>query len=34
MQEFLHALEHSAIETLMMLPFLAIAFFILEYIEA
>ncbi|MBR5779452.1 MAG: arsenic efflux protein [Clostridia bacterium] len=34
MQEFLHALEHSAIESLMMLPFLAIAFFILEYIEA
>ena len=34
MHEFLHALEHSAIESLMMLPFLAIAFFILEYIEA
>ena len=34
MHEFLHALEHSAIDSLKMLPFLAIAFFILEYIEA
>ncbi len=34
MHEFLHAIEHSAIDSLKMLPFLAIAFFILEYIEA
>ena len=34
MHEFLHALEHSAIDSLKMLPFLAIAFLILEYIEA
>ena len=34
MHEILHALEHSAIDSLKMLPFLAIAFFILEYIEA
>lgn len=34
MHEFLHALEHSAIDSLKMLPLLAIAFFILEYIEA
>ena len=34
MHEFLHALEHSAIDSLKMLPFLAIAVLILEYIEA
>lgn len=34
MHEFLHALEHALIDSLKMLPFLAIAFFILEYIEA
>ena len=34
MSELIHALKHSALDTLKMLPFLLIAFFILEYIEA
>lgn len=34
MQELLHALEHSLLETLKMLPFLIIAFAILEIMEA
>lgn len=34
MHELLHALEHSLLDTLKMLPFLAIAFLILEYTEA
>ncbi len=34
MQELLHALEHSLTETLKMLPFLIIAFAVLEIIEA
>ncbi len=34
MQELLNALEHSLLDTLKMLPFLAVAFLILEYIEA
>ena len=33
MNEILHALEHSIWDTLTMLPFLLIAFLILEYIE-
>lgn len=34
MHEFIHALKHAGIDTLKMLPFLLIAFLILEYIEA
>ena len=34
MHELLHALEHSLLDTLKMLPFLAVAFLILEYTEA
>lgn len=34
MHELLHAFEHSILDSLKMLPFLAIAFLILEYIEA
>lgn len=34
MQELLHALKHASLDTLKMLPFLAVAFLILEYIEA
>ena len=34
MQELLNALEQSLLDTLKMLPFLAVAFLILEYIEA
>ena len=34
MHEILHAAEHAAIDSLKMLPFLVIAFLILEYIEA
>ncbi len=33
MHEILHALEHSLLDTLKMLPFLAVAFLILEYAE-
>ncbi|MBR5858684.1 MAG: arsenic efflux protein [Clostridia bacterium] len=34
MHELLHALEHSLLDTLKMLPFLAVAFLVLEYTEA
>lgn len=34
MHELLHAFEHSLLDTLKTLPFLIIAFFILEYLEA
>ncbi len=34
MQELLHALEHAALDSLKILPFLLIAFLILEYTEA
>lgn len=34
MHEILHALEHAATDSLKMLPFLLVAFLILEYIEA
>ncbi len=33
MHEFLHALEHALLDSLKMLPFLLVAFFVLEYIE-
>ncbi len=34
MHEFFHALEHAVLDSLKMIPFLIIAFFILEYIES
>lgn len=34
MHEFLHALEHALTDSLKMLPFLIVAFLVLEYIEA
>ncbi len=34
MHEFIHALKHAGIDSLKMLPFLLVAFLVLEYIEA